>query len=461
MAAAQIVIDQTGAPAGSPGLSRSDLALGVPVVLTNSDNTSVRVWRWALVASPPGSTAALTSTVGATTSFTPDIEGSYLIELQVNAGLSGERQRRIAAVETAGGLRFPVSGEGKEFNADGNTQGYGPDLDEILRDAVSGSGGVTLTDGTTSVPATTIELDPAFFEVANGGGGVGEATLADRAARSVFGRAGGTSGPPADIVAGADNTVLARVSGSLVFTTISTTMVDQTYLDIDVTAEPTTALANGALSIGGIPFTVDDATLAGAGSGLVNGTGLSLRAPTNSSNTWTLASQAAPHLYTDVTNIPGFVPGIHTLIIDMHLGAASVFENGNDAVRMGFWALINTPLTGAAARARIADRGNSGGTQTLRTFDGTSVGSTAVDVSAFNSYSVIIPPAGDMIMGVGTYSGGWPTRFTYFWRFGTLLTTDSVLAGDTMRFLLAFINVADLSPTSRADVAHLRFRKAA
>lgn len=178
MAAAQIVIDQTGAPAGSPALSRSDLVLSVPVVLTNGDNTSVRVWRWALVASPPGSTAALTSTVGATTSFTPDIEGSYLIELQVNEGRSGERNRVIAAVLNADGLRFPVSGEGTEFNENGNTQGYGPDLDEILRDATSGGGGVSITDGTTLVAgATTISLDPAFFEVANGGGGIGQATL--------------------------------------------------------------------------------------------------------------------------------------------------------------------------------------------------------------------------------------------------------------------------------------------
>lgn len=459
MASAQIVIDQSGAPAGSPSLSRSDLALSIPVVLTNGDNTSVRVWRWALVASPPGSTAVLTSTVGATTSFTPDIEGSYLIELQVNEGRSGERDRRIAAVLNADGLRFPVSGEGTEFNEDGNTQGYGPDLDEILRAASEGGGGsISITDGTTTVAgAETIELDPAFFAV-GGTTPTGEVSMSEAPAYSALIRSAGTAGARGDEECG-ENEFMGRVGdGPLGFHTIDGTIVVPTLLDIDLTAEATLALANGAFPIGGLPFVVDDATRAGAGSGLVSGAGLRLLAPTSQANTWTVSAQDAPFLYVPVSDVPGYLPGVDTLIIDMHLGAA-VFEQGNDAIRMGLWALVNTPLAGSAVRARIADRGNHGGVQTLRTFDGTTVGSTAIDVSAFNSYSVIIPPGGDMILGVGNWSSGWPARFTYFWRFATLLSTDSVLAGDGMRFMMSFINSSDASPTSGVDIAHLRFRK--
>lgn len=240
---------------------------------------------------------------------------------------------------------------------------------------------------------------------------------------------------------------------------VSITDVDPTLVDLDLTALSTVALANGSFPIGSLPFVADDATLAGAGSGLVAGTGLSLRAPTSAGNTWTVASQAAPHLYMPAIDIPGFRPGEDTLIVDIHLGAASVYEQGNDAFRIGLWGLVNEPLTGAAARARIMDRGNHGGVQTLRTFDGTNVGSVAVDLSSFNAYSVIIPPAGDMVLGWGTYSGGWPTRFEYGWRFGSVLTTNDVLSGEDLRLVIAWINSSDASPTSRGDLAHLRLRK--
>lgn len=133
MAAAAIVIDQAGKPAGVAGESRQDLDLLTAVTLSNADDTGVRVWRWSLVSKPPSSTAALSVTTGPVSSFTPDIEGSYLLELQVNGGLAGERQRLIAAVLDGNGFRFPAFGEGTEFNADGNADGYGPALDGILR----------------------------------------------------------------------------------------------------------------------------------------------------------------------------------------------------------------------------------------------------------------------------------------------------------------------------------------
>ena len=140
MAAALIRIDQGALPAGVGGTSRDDLALGTPVTLSNDDNTGVRVWRWALVSVPTGSSATLSGTTSPTTTFTPDVAGSYLIELQVNEGLKGERDRRIGAV-LDNGYRYPAFGEAQEFNAGGNTQGYGPALDLLLRQAAGGGGG--------------------------------------------------------------------------------------------------------------------------------------------------------------------------------------------------------------------------------------------------------------------------------------------------------------------------------
>lgn len=510
MPAALIRIDQlthATIPIGTAGRSRDDIELGEQVRLVNANDAGVRTHFWEIVAQPDMSApVSLSNPLAPNPTFTPNVVGTYRVRLRVNEGRVGERDIRTVVVRDGDGNRFPAVGEEDESNWDDPDTGQPNERgwwDDLRRSIAGAGGGVGVTDGTTLVAgATTINLDPAFFEVANGGGGIADVTMnpdevgvdvtdgtttvpnatalvldptffavanggggdadltmADGPETSVLAVVQG-AGAPEYLPATDNNQALLRIDGELVFETISTNFVDPTYADIDLTAEATTALANGAFPIGGLPFIADDSALAGAGSGLVNGVGLSLRAPTSSANTWTVTSQAAPHLYMDVSNIEGFLPGVHTLVIDMHLGAATVFEQGNDAIRMGLWALINTPFTGAAARARIADRGNHGGVQTLRTFDGTTVGSTAVDVSSFNAYSVIIPPAGDMVLGVGTYSGGWPASFTYFWRFSTTLATDSMLGGNGMRFALIFINSSDASPTSRADVAHLRFRKA-
>lgn len=300
------------------------------------------------------------------------------------------------------------------------------------------TGGIVTSNGTTWVAA----------------GGI--ASLGDASALSVLGRAENSVGDYADIVADTDGHVLRRSGTSLGFGQLDTTQISRTFADIDLTALATLALTDGDFPIGPLTFTAALSSRAGAGSGIVNGSGLRFTSPTSQANTWTAASQNAPYLYLASSSIPGFRPGEDTIAIDMHLGN-QIYENGNDCVRMGLWALADTPFTGAAARARIADKGNHGGTSTLRTFDGSTAGSTAVDLSAFDSYSVIIPPAGDMILGVGNYSGGWPS-FAYFWRFSTTLATSSVLAAGT-RLLITFINASDASPTSTVDIAHLRLRK--
>lgn len=140
MTSANIVINQSGAPAGVAGQARSDLAIGTPVVLTNNDNAGVRTFRWSLKA-PPGSSAVLTATIAPTTQFTPDIAGSYRIELEVNNGRGANRQVLIAAVLDSNGLRYPALREGSEFNEGGNVDGWGPALDQIMRFVAAGGGG--------------------------------------------------------------------------------------------------------------------------------------------------------------------------------------------------------------------------------------------------------------------------------------------------------------------------------
>jgi polyisoprenoid-binding protein YceI len=140
MSTVSIVINQSGKAAGEAGVSRDDLSLGTPVVLTNDNNSGVTSWRWTLVARPAGSGAVLSSMTASSTEFTPDLAGSYLVELRVNGRVRG---RIIAAVKTSRGWRIPAAGEGNEFN------GWWAAMEFLLKDAndniVSGGGGQTNT----------------------------------------------------------------------------------------------------------------------------------------------------------------------------------------------------------------------------------------------------------------------------------------------------------------------------
>lgn len=159
MAAASIQIAQSGA-LGAPGLSRKDLVLAQPVTLSNASNAGVRAWRWTMVDRPTGSTAVLSNPLAAQATFTPDVAGSYLIQLTVNEGRSGEVQRRIAAVLDEDGFRYPAAGEDDEANWDSNARGWWPDLEAILR---GGTAPRTLTTvGTTLAVENTATIADLF-----------------------------------------------------------------------------------------------------------------------------------------------------------------------------------------------------------------------------------------------------------------------------------------------------------
>lgn len=100
---------------------------------------------------------------------------------------------------------------------------------------------------------------------------VTDAVLRDSAARSVIGRAGATSGDPADIVAGADGNYLSRHSGSLAFGPIQA--ADVPTLTAYVARDGSLALT-GNWAVGGFDITgVDDLSLGSAASSLTVGSG--------------------------------------------------------------------------------------------------------------------------------------------------------------------------------------------
>lgn len=146
MSSAHIVANQAGKPAGQSSVSRRDLDLAVVVYLSNASDDGVRSHRWRMVDRPSGSLAVITNKASAVAQFTPDVPGSYLVELEVDEARDGQVDRRVFAVLTDFGgatsrpLRIPAAGEDDEANwlydfgvtATPNTRGWMPDFVELL-----------------------------------------------------------------------------------------------------------------------------------------------------------------------------------------------------------------------------------------------------------------------------------------------------------------------------------------
>jgi hypothetical protein len=136
MVTASIIINQTGKPPGLPGESRDDLSTGATVTLSNEENSGVVSWNWRLLAKPPGSVAGLTTPTASICTFTPDVPGSYRIQLLLNGRIQA---MAIAAVKTYYlSLRIPAVGELNELG------GWEKELQTIigqLEDGIQAGGG--------------------------------------------------------------------------------------------------------------------------------------------------------------------------------------------------------------------------------------------------------------------------------------------------------------------------------
>lgn len=138
MPGAIIAIDQDqGAPSfGTPGVARNDLRLGrlTTVRSTASGNIS---YAWSLLDKPPGSAVTLGTPTAQDATFTPDLPGSYRVQLVTNGGGPGNVQILVAAVTkdfngltVNRGWRIPALGEVvPENNFNGQDRGW----DEALR----------------------------------------------------------------------------------------------------------------------------------------------------------------------------------------------------------------------------------------------------------------------------------------------------------------------------------------
>lgn len=162
---------------GSPGVARNDLWLSwlITCRCTTSGNTS---FAWEFLDVPPGSASTLSGAATVNATFTPDLPGSYRVQLTTNGGGPGNVQILIAAVRyddtgalVLRGWCLPALGEvPPEDNFGGQTRGWAAAMEFIfadLRSALAGVGGLRATQ-TASGPVTA-DADAMVFVDLTGG----------------------------------------------------------------------------------------------------------------------------------------------------------------------------------------------------------------------------------------------------------------------------------------------------
>lgn len=114
MPTAKIIFQQNGDGYSIP-TSRDDLALNLPITILNQDDTGIVSWSWIMVDKPTASTATIASPTASTTTFTPDIVGTYLVHLSINAGNAVDQKG--AGIKTINfKYRIPAASETIEFD---------------------------------------------------------------------------------------------------------------------------------------------------------------------------------------------------------------------------------------------------------------------------------------------------------------------------------------------------------
>lgn len=157
MPGAQIAINQAANPIphGTPGVARDDIWQMQPVVCQSAlpGNTS---YSWSFLDVPPGSAATLTGANTASVTFTPDLLGTYRIQLITNGGGLGNvailvirvRYNNAGALQN-NGLCLPAFGErvGEDNvlippgTGPQNQRGYAPFFEYLLAYVLTLSGG--------------------------------------------------------------------------------------------------------------------------------------------------------------------------------------------------------------------------------------------------------------------------------------------------------------------------------
>lgn len=135
------------------------------VTLSNFSNTGVLAWRWVMVDKPEGSAATLATPSSDTCTFTPDLPGTYLIQLRTYSDASANTldaaDQQALGVNHVAPLpwRLPAAGETLEFGSRGWAKGVNGILNDV-RTALNAGAGPDLIEEFTASNFSPVLITP-------------------------------------------------------------------------------------------------------------------------------------------------------------------------------------------------------------------------------------------------------------------------------------------------------------
>lgn len=467
MATANIIIIQDGV-SGEAGRSRDDLVLSSAVSLSNANNAGVTSWIWTMLDRPTGSTAELSNPHSSVATFTPDVEGTYRIELIVNQGRTGEQQIRLAAVRDVDGLRMPAAGEEDEANWDidgeENTRGWMPDLELFLQEALTGGvtdhgalTGLADDDHTQYLLADGTRQLTGNMSVA-GGVTIDGVDISGHASRHLPGGSDALStATPVAIGTSLSEGSSSSYARSDHVHTVDISSINRIIYEVNYSTLANNTFADGTEVLDGLSYTSVNTALLGTAA-LVNGTGIDLRAGNSlgSGATFNATTRNAYHLYIPLSSIPGW-DGRYDHLIEIY-ASTHVLEINGDSFFVGLWGPAGQPTNGVE-RVKVARISNQTGTQQLgSTNNNTSTNGT--NRGTENVIGVKVSAKGEGSALFGTWSSGWPSSMQGDTNFVAETGVLSPLNHGGVRLVMGLGTSNDASATTRVLIERLRVSRA-
>jgi len=164
----QIAIDVTGETAGTPGVARdftyAKLGTAPTVTFRLGDVTGVNSYSWQFVDIPSGSSAVLSSSTAAQPTFTPDLDGTYLVQCTVNEGETYARNA-IAFRTQFKNFRKPAAGETVEFDTVKGWQIALNELFDLIDVAIDFDADAVHVNLPSEINAITEKINPSDADV--------------------------------------------------------------------------------------------------------------------------------------------------------------------------------------------------------------------------------------------------------------------------------------------------------
>ena len=143
---------------GSPG-SNDDVTINTLVQLDNQNIGGETTYAWSILSQPSGTADTLSSATVQNPTFTPKKEGTYLVQLVVNAGLSSEDTDKVvvAVRQLKTRTRVPAAGETTENSSSLGWQGaQGLEASLQLLDTIRADPGIVVCQLLGALAANTV-----------------------------------------------------------------------------------------------------------------------------------------------------------------------------------------------------------------------------------------------------------------------------------------------------------------